>query len=68
MDLTRAWVSLPKYLRWKIWVTRNKELFEGTFSSPMKVILAAKSLRVEALVMREMKHINNEPLNFEERM
>ena len=68
LDLTRAWVSLPKYLYWNIWVTRNKELFEGEASSPRKVMLATKSLWVEALVMRGMKHINNEPLNSEERV
>ena len=30
-------------------------------------MLAAKSLWVEALVMRGMKHINNERLNYEKR-
>ena len=67
LDLTRAWVSLPKYLYWNIWVTRNKELFEGEASSPRKVMLAAKSPWVEALVTRGMKNINNEPLNSKEK-
>ena len=49
-DLTRAWVALPKYLCWKIWVTRNKNLFEDEASCPMKERLSAKSLWVEALV------------------
>ena len=30
-------------------------------------MLAAKSLWVEALVMKGMNHINQEPLNYEER-
>ena len=67
-DLTRASVALPKYLCWKIWVTRNKELFEGEASNPRKVMIVAKSLWVEVLVMRGVKHTNNDPLNSEERV
>ena len=66
-DLARAWVALPKYIRWNIWESRNKEFIEGEVSSPGKVMSAAKSLCVEALITRGMTHIHKEPLNSEER-
>ena len=28
-DFARAWEALPKYICWKLWITRNKEIFEG---------------------------------------
>ena len=65
--LIRAWVALPKYICWNILVSINKELFEGEASRARKVILATKSMWVEALGTRGMTHIHTESLNFDER-
>ena len=66
-NFTRAWVSFPKYICWNIWETRNKQIFEGEASSHWKVATTAKLLWVKALLRRGMKHIQNEPLNEEEK-
>ena len=64
-NFTRAWVSLPKYICWKIWEARNKEIFEGEASRHWKVATATKSLWVTTLLKAGMNHIQNEPLNEE---
>ena len=36
-DFARAWEALPKYIRWKLWIARNKEICEekkGTLGGP----------------------------------
>ena len=63
----RAWDALPRYICWKIWTTRNKEIFEGEKNSPSKVASTAKALWVQALCMKGMNIINNEALIVEER-
>ena len=66
-DLSRAWEALPRFICWKIWTTRNKEIFEGKNTSTNKVVASAKALWVDTLAIRGMKIINNEPLTVEER-
>ena len=66
-DFARAWESLPRYICWKIWTTRNMEIFEGGKNSPGKVAAGAKALRVEVLCMKGMNNISKESLTVEER-
>ena len=67
-DFVRAWEALPRYICWKIWTTRNKEIFEGEKNSPGKSAAATKALWVEVLFMRGMHNISKEPLIAEERV
>ena len=67
LDFARAWEALPRFICWKIWTARNKEIFEGVNASTKKVFDSAKTLWVDSLSMKGMKSINNEPLSIEER-
>ena len=48
-DFSKAWMDLPKYVCWKIWIARNKSLFENLNHPPVRVSSAAKYLWTEAL-------------------
>ena len=63
-DFARAWEALPKYICWKLWKTRNSEIFEGKKSGSGKVVSTEKALWVEALSIRKMDNINKEPLTW----
>jgi hypothetical protein len=41
------WISLPKYLRWKIWLDRNKVVFNKYLENPIVVVAKEKGLLVE---------------------
>ena len=66
-DFARAWDALPRFVCWKIWNARNKEIFEGKNAYINKVSIATKILCVDTLSIRGMKSIKNEPLTVEER-
>ena len=67
-DLTRAWLALPKYVCWKIWIARNKGLFENLSPSPDKVSSFAKALWIEALLSNGLRHLHIEPLNSKDKI
>ena len=58
---------LPKYICWKIWIARNKGIFENLNPSPGKVSSFAKALWAEALLSNELRHLHLEPLNYKEK-
>ena len=60
-----AWDALPRFVCWKIWNARNKEIFEGKIDCFKKVSAATKNLWVDTLAIRGMKNIINEPLMVE---
>ena len=66
-DLTIAWLTLPKYICWKIWIARNKGIFENLNPSPSKISSSAKSLWAEALLSNRLRHLHLEPLNYKEK-
>ena len=63
----RAWVALPKYVYWKIWIARNKGLFENLNLSLVRVPSSVKSLWTEALLSNGLWHLHIEPLNSTEK-
>ena len=66
-DFARAWEALPRFICWKIWTTRNNEIFEGVNVSTKKVFGSEKALWADSLSTRGKKSINKEPLSAEER-
>ena len=64
----RAWVALPKFICWKIWIARNKGIFENVTLSPTKVSSSAKYLWTEALLSKGVRHLHLEPLTPKERI
>ena len=66
-DFTRAWLALPKYVCWNIWIARNKGLFENLNYSPDRVSSSAKALWFEALLSNGLRHLHIEPLNSKEK-
>ena len=67
IDFARAWEALPRFVCWKNWNARKKEIFEGKNVCINKVSVAKKALWVDTLSIRGMKSIKNEPLTVEER-
>ena len=43
-DFVRAWEALPKFICWKLWITRNKDIFEAKKNSLGKVTASGKAL------------------------
>ena len=66
-NFARAWEALPRFICWKIWTAKKKEIFEGVNASTNKVCISTKALWVDSLSTRGMKSINKEPLSAEER-
>ena len=64
-DFAKAWEALPRFICWKIWTARNKEIFEGVNASTKKVSSSVKSLWVDSLSTKGMKIIKKEPLSAE---
>ena len=42
--LAIAWLTLPKFICWKLWLKRNNRIFRGTCSSPIQVVIKIKAL------------------------
>ena len=60
-------VALPKYVCWKIWIARNKGLFENLNHSPDRVSSFAKAIWTEALLSNGLRHLHLESLNSTEK-
>ena len=41
-DFSIAWNALPRFVCWKIWNARNKEIFEGKVATPSRIAMKAK--------------------------
>jgi hypothetical protein len=67
-NLARIWLALPKLINWKIWTSRNKEIFEGTFLSPRKFAMVAKVLLVDTMGATGIQNLLLKPLNTKERL
>ena len=44
-----AWLIMPKFILWKLWLERNNRIFKGLSSSPQQVVSKAKSLLGDTL-------------------
>ena len=44
-----AWMLLPKFIFWKLWLERNNRLFRDVESTPSRIAMRAKALLGEAL-------------------
>ena len=47
--LNSAWMLLPKFIFWKLWLERNNRLFRDVESSPSRIAMKAKAFLGEAL-------------------
>jgi hypothetical protein len=57
--LKRIWFSLPKYICWKIWIARNKSIFQGENYNPDIVADMVFSLLIQYINMiLKLKHLN----------
>jgi hypothetical protein len=45
----RIWISIPKYVCWKLWLARNEQIFNNTEWTPKMVAAKAKGLLLETL-------------------
>jgi hypothetical protein len=43
----KLWNALPKYLCWKIWLTRNRAIFNQILAKPKVAMAKAKGLLAE---------------------
>ena len=66
-DFSKAWMALPKYVCWKIWIARNKSLFENLNHPPIRVSFDAKALWTEALLSKGLRQLQLDPLNTTEK-
>eukprot|EP00253_Pinus_taeda_P028283 PITA_28283 len=55
----RIWIALPKFVCWKLWLTRNQQIFKETQYSPHQVAAKAKALPLEA---SPQQYIKQDPL------
>eukprot|EP00253_Pinus_taeda_P002669 PITA_02669 len=46
---SKVWVAVPKYVCWKVWLSRNEIIFNQTETSAEKVAEKAKNLLIETL-------------------
>ena len=60
-------MALPKYVYWKIWIARNKSLFENLNNPLVRVSSTAKALWTEALLYKGLRHLQLELLNTTEK-
>jgi ribonuclease HI len=51
----RIWISIPKYVCWKLWLARNKQIFNNKASTPSMVAAKAKGLLLETLSSQAYK-------------
>jgi hypothetical protein len=56
--LKRIWRAMPKFICWQIWITRNRNFFQGKASLPQTKTAKAKLLLSES--------INSKPLKIED--
>jgi ribonuclease HI len=45
----RIWISIPKYVCWKLWLARNEQIFNNIAWTPSMVAVKAKGLLLETL-------------------
>jgi hypothetical protein len=48
------WEALPKYLLWKLWLARNRAIFNYCLESLVSMVNIAKSLRMENLIIKNL--------------
>jgi ribonuclease HI/exonuclease III len=51
----RIWISVPKYVCWKLWLARNEQIFNNTEWTPQMVAAKAKGLLLESLSSQNHK-------------
>jgi ribonuclease HI len=51
----RVWISIPKYVCWKLWLARNEQIFNNTAWTPSMVAAKAKGLLLETLSSQNHK-------------
>jgi hypothetical protein len=49
------WWALPKFICWQIWITRNRNFFQGKASLPQTVAANAKQMLSESINSRPLK-------------
>jgi len=57
--LACAWLTLPKFIFWKLWLERNNCLFRGISSPPLQVVTKIKSLLGDFLRFQPWQHLNS---------
>jgi hypothetical protein len=45
----RIWISIPKYVCWKLWLARNEQIFNNIAWTPSMVAVKEKGLLLETL-------------------
>ena len=66
-SLINLWYALPNYINLQIWLSMNKEIFEGKSVCINKISTTEKALWVDTLSIIGIKSIKNGPLKVEER-
>ena len=46
---TRIWLSIPKFIYWKLWLETNDMIFNNIVHSPLTVVAKAKVLLLESM-------------------
>ena len=60
-----AWLTLPKFICWKLWLERNNRIFRGTSISPIKVVVKIKALLGDFIRSRPPLSLHS-PFSWEE--
>jgi hypothetical protein len=55
----RIWISIPKYVCWKLWLARNEQIFNNTEWTPNMVAAKEKGLLLETLSSQNLKTDNS---------
>ena len=56
-------MALPKFVCWKIWIARNKGIFENLNTPPVTVSSSAKALWTETLLSNGLRKLHLKLLN-----
>jgi hypothetical protein len=51
----RIWISIPKFVCWKLWLARNEKIFNNTEWTPQMVAVKEKGLLLETLSSQNHK-------------
>jgi len=56
--LACAWLTLPRFIFWKIWLERNSRIFRGISYTPLQVVIKIKSLLGDFLRFQPWQQIH----------